>query len=203
MKFDENNIVHLMCPADKRTIRHRLKETAEIMNVKYQICKQCNPKVIVEIGVRAGYSAYAFMKACPKATYIGLDANNCTHGGQGNINRVYWEWAQHILKPFKSALFEIDTQVVDYITAVDCLKLKPDFFHVDGDHSQKGVIHDLNLAYKYLSTDGYILIDDIEYIPEVKDGVQEWLSKGGDLVINPVEVKYISSPRGECLMRKL
>ena len=39
------------------------------------------PKVIVEIGVRSGWAAFSFLKACPNAEYHGFDLNQGTEGG--------------------------------------------------------------------------------------------------------------------------
>jgi len=189
--FSSLSIQQYMCPTDKRTIKHRLKLTAEHMNVKYEICKRCQPKIIAEIGVRAGYSALAFLTACPEAKYIGFDANNGTHGGQGGENKSFWLHAQKILSKYNCAFIEIDTQIIDRLPIDDAV----DFFHVDGDHTTNGIKHDLNLALLSLEfKKGKILIDDIDYIPEVKQGIEEWLQG------TKLQKEYIPSPRGEYLI---
>ena len=40
---------------------------------KYRIAADIKPASIVEIGVRYGYSAAAFLLACPQAKYMGFD----------------------------------------------------------------------------------------------------------------------------------
>ena len=73
-----------------------------------------------------------------------------------------------------------------------------DLFHVDGDHTVKGVMHDLGLAYDCISDNGLILVDDITYIPEVREGVDKWLSICKDYVVS----KFVPSLRGEMLIWK-
>ena len=84
----------IMCPKDPTATSERVKQYEAYYEVKYNIAKEVNPKVIAEIGVRAGYSAWAFLSACPDAKYHGFDAENGTHGGQGG---PWLWWANEIL----------------------------------------------------------------------------------------------------------
>ena len=182
----------ILYPKDHKSFK-RLNEYKEYYKVKYSLCKQYNPKVIAEIGVRAGYSAWSFMQACPDALYIGIDANNGTHGGQGGESGCYFKWAEHLLQPYNYKLVEMDTQKVNSLDLKDV-----DFFHVDGDHTSLGVQHDLDLALKVLSKDGVILVDDITYLDTVNDGVKIWLNNNEDVV----DSKFVPSLRGEMLIYK-
>lgn len=184
----------IIYPKDPTATEKRIEEYKEYYKIKYKICKHFKPKVIAEIGVRAGYSAWTFLQASPKAHYVGFDANNGTHGGQGGEDGRFAAWANKILEPYDYSLYYIDTQNTNILPIKDV-----DFFHVDGDHSVKGVQHDLDLAYNVLSEKGVILIDDITYIQEVKTGVTAWLSK----MKNKVSNKFIPSLRGEMLIFKV
>lgn len=183
----------IVCPDDPTATPKRIKEYREYYKIKYDICKKQNPKAIAEIGVRAGYSAWSFLQACPDARYIGFDANNGTHGGQGGKDGKYFEWAKNILRIYNHRLIELDTQTVDSLNI-----RKVDLFHVDGDHTSKGVQHDLDLAYKVLNDTGLILIDDITYINSVQKGVNKWIEKMG----NKITYEFVKSLRGEMLIRK-
>jgi len=187
--FDEK----IICPEDPTATQERIEQYKEYYKVKYMLCKQQNPKVIAEIGVRAGYSAWTFLQACPEATYIGFDANNGTHGGQGGEDGKFARWAEKILESYNTKLIEMDTQTVDNlnITGVD-------FFHVDGDHTTVGVQHDLDLAFNAISDTGLIVVDDITYLPEVREGVYIWLNK----MIGKIDTQFVESLRGEMLIRK-
>ena len=188
-KFDRK----IIYPKDPTASEKRIQQYIGYYGIKYDICKKQNPKTIVEVGVRAGYSAWCFLQACPDAHYIGFDANNGTHGGQGGVDGRYFKWAKHILKDYSHELINLDTQKVQDLNLSNI-----DFFHVDGDHTIEGVQHDLDLALKCISDTGLILIDDITYLDTVTQGVELWLSKNRDLVTN----EFIPSLRGEMLIRR-
>ena len=155
---------------------------------KFCIARRYNPKTIIEIGVRAGYSAYAFLCAVPEASYYGFDAENGTHGGEGG---PYISWAKELLARFEKVVLEVlDTQKVS-----DLDVSKADLIHVDGDHSQKGVEHDLELVLPYLEDDGVILVDDFDRALGVKEGVRHFLSLHSEL-----KSKYIETFNGDVLI---
>jgi hypothetical protein len=187
--FDEK----IICPEDPTATPQRIAQYKEYYKVKYNICKKQNPKVIAEIGVRAGYSAWTFLQAAPGAKYVGLDANNGTHGGQGGTDGKFSTWASKILNEYKFELVEIDTQTVDKLELSDV-----DLFHVDGDHTVGGVIHDLSIAFKCISDTGLILVDDITYIDTVQAGVLKWIREHE----NFITYEFVPSLRGEMLIRK-
>lgn len=175
-----------LCPKDAGHVE-QYEEFKGYYKTKYDIAKKHNPKNILEIGVRAGYSAYSFLSAAPDAKYTGIDME---HGGYGG---PWTWWARDILKDFNN---------VEFIKA-DSLRMESlpggpyDMIHVDGDHSYLGAIHDMNLCWKSLSKGGLMLIDDYDFIKEVKDAVDKWSSD------NPsAGKKYIKSIRGEILFYK-
>jgi len=183
----------IICPWDGTATPGRIAQYRKYYKVKHDIVKSINPKVIVEIGVRAGYSAFAFMSACPDATYVGYDADNQKHGGQGS--KPYVPWAEKILNEagFENRMhWPVDTQ------KIDVLPEGGDFYHIDGDHSTAGVMHDLDLCFAQLFEGGFMLIDDYDYIGGVTKGVDQWLQDHDELV----EREYIKSLRGEMLIWK-
>lgn len=184
----------IICPGDPTATPERVEQYKQYYPIKYKICKEQYPKRIAEIGIRAGYSAWTFLQACPNATYIGFDANNETHGGQGANIYGFFEWAKKILLPYDAYLIELDTQTVD-----DLMILNIDFFHIDGDHTAEGVYHDLNLAWKATKKNGLLLVDDYDYLPEVQKGVDSWIAK----MDTRVKWEYRKSLRGEILITKL
>lgn len=188
-KFDES----IIFPGDPTATPERIEQYKKYYKIKYDICKAQNPKRIAEIGVRCGYSAWTFLQACPAATYFGFDANNGAHGGKGGEDGQYFKWSKKILKQYKAIFQEIDTQFVSDLYLRDI-----DFFHIDGDHTIKGVIHDLYLAFMSISDNGLILIDDYTYIEEVKKGIDKWITRN----FNFITVEFIPSLRGEMLIRR-
>ena len=68
-------------PADTEWWDFRTPEWYEYYKNKHRICKAFNPMSILEVGVRFGYSAHAFITAAPVAVYTGVDSNDPKHGG--------------------------------------------------------------------------------------------------------------------------
>ena len=123
------------------------------------------PETIFEIGVRAGYSAFAMLSAAPEAFYIGIDADNGTHGGvPGGILH-----ARKILRRFPHvAIWAEDSH------AIGSLSPPVGLLHIDGDHSYDGCRSDLDLGLR--SRVGHMLVDDVDYIPDVRRAVDDWLA---------------------------
>ena len=193
MKSEFNFDAKIICPEDPTATKERVEQYKEYYKIKYELCKNQSPKIIAEIGVRSGYSAWSFLQACPEAKYIGFDANNGTHGGKGGEDGKFAKWAAKILKDYDIDLIEIDTQKTNDLNINNI-----DFFHVDGDHSVVGVQHDLDLAFKALSDTGLIVIDDITYLPEVRNGAFMWIKR----IDNAITSEFVESLRGEMLIRK-
>lgn len=146
---------------------------------KYALATLCQPRSILEIGVRAGYSAAAFLSACPGAAYHGLDS-----GCDGLHFLIH---AREALK-LRVDLFDSQRQTFD--------GRGYDFVHVDGDHSYGGALRDIETAWRVSSK--WILVDD--YREElVRKAVTTFLaSKPARLF----EMASFDTFRGDCLIRK-
>jgi predicted O-methyltransferase YrrM len=121
------------------------------MHVKYGIADALRPKSICEIGVSSGISALAFLTACPKARYVGID--NRYEEDMRGVRLV--DRAMELLHDYDAIFLLEDSQV---------LKALPhgpfDLVHVDGDHSREACCHDVMLAWNALTPDGWIVVDD-------------------------------------------
>jgi hypothetical protein len=155
---------------------------------KYAVGLLLQPRSILEIGVRAGYGAAAFLAACPHARYHGVDADNAQHGGLPGA----LDWARAMLaRHFPGHSVRIDAPL-------DTLR-QPlpgsgyDLAHVDGDHTFPGCLHDLELAERLGCP--WILVDDIDYLPPVRHAVELFLGRTGYRHV------YLPSFRGDCLIR--
>jgi predicted O-methyltransferase YrrM len=160
---------------------------------KYLIAALFAPASIAEIGVRWGYSAWSFLRACPRAAYDGFDLQQGTHGGAKGADT--FDWCLQLLArdyPDASVAFHrADTQ------ALDTLGGPYDLIHVDGDHTERGCRHDLDLAWNAAAAGGLILVDDYDYIPGVHAAVDAFCRarpRAGQIAV--------PSLRGEYLIRK-
>jgi predicted O-methyltransferase YrrM len=124
------------------------------------------PKKIGEIGVRFGYSLYALacgaIKAGCRAEEIechGYDRNGVDIAN-ANITSV---------AP-ASSIRKANTQLLDRL---DC-DADFDLFHVDGDHSERGALHDMKLAWAVLRRGGTMLVDDYHFLASVRRAVVRW-----------------------------
>lgn len=144
-------------PSEVEGLKHQY---AQIFNVAQKL----QPKTILEIGVRAGYSAFTMLCAVPTADYTGWDADRGDYGGSVG----YVALAERLLAPFSAVVQRRDSQ------AERSLEYPVDLAHIDGDHSYEGCYHDLELC---ATGARHILVDDYEYIRPVQAAVDHWLVK--------------------------
>jgi predicted O-methyltransferase YrrM len=160
---------------------------------KYTVALNLQPKTIVEIGVRAGYSAYSFLSACPKAKYYGYDVWD---GVYSKLPQLWAkDWAEKILKPFDATLIVKNTQETGVLEEVADLEV--DLAYVDGDHTYYGALHDLKLVNDCVKAK-FILIDDTVFIPKVKEAVETFIQFHGQYE----KMLEIDSPRGAYLLKR-
>ena len=158
---------------------------------KYEIIKMANKvESIFEIGVRAGYSSYTFKSAFPEARYVGMDADNCTHGGQGG---PWTWWAKRIMDKYFDnwQIINEDTQKLKTIPYG-----KYDFVHVDGDHTIGGCIHDMDICWPQVADGGRMTIDDYTHLPDVRVAVETWLKNNKD------KYEILKTIRGDVIIYK-
>jgi len=162
---------------------------------KYLIAALFSPATIAEIGVRWGYSAWSFLRACPRAEYTGFDFQRGTHGGVKGVNT--FDWCTEILgRDYPAADVELclaDTQTLTSLGG------PYDLIHVDGDHNERGCRHDLELAWGATAPGGVILVDDYDYIPGVRGAVKDFCR---GLSRNEAGQMAVPSLRGDYLIRK-
>jgi len=147
------------------------------------------PKVIVEIGVRAGWAAFSFLKNNPNAEYHGFDLNQGTEGGIIG----YTDWCIQRMKEegYKCNIRNnVDSQKMTEMPIKGaCL------YHVDGDHTHKGALHDLEICYAAMGLDSFIAVDDYDYLDPVRAAVDEFLMTHNELV-----GFFIETTRGDMII---
>jgi hypothetical protein len=163
---------------------------------KYELTKKYQLRKIVEIGVRLGYSAHAFLCGSPiGASYLGYDIVGGNHGGTTVAGLEYPE--KILQRDFpKSAiqLVKLNTQTVNDlgISGVD-------FFHVDGDHSYRGAYHDMELAWKSLRAGGIMVVDDYDFLPPVKKAIDYFIANHQEEL---AKFEHLKTFRGDMVMVK-
>lgn len=131
-------------------LKHLFESWVDYYRLKWSISKSLHPKSILEVGVRYGYSALAFLDASPHSKYLGIDLDTNTFGGtQGAI-----DWAKEITKSYQASYLIADSQVmIQFPGGVY------DLIHIDGQQDGVGSWHDLKTAIqqsKYVLVDGYL-----------------------------------------------
>ncbi len=144
---------------------------------KYEIALETGPARIAEIGVRYGYSAFAFLSANPQAHYTGYDLHAGTHGGARANTFVYVD--DMLTKHFPEARIEL---IFQDTREMNSLGGTYDFIHIDGDHSEPGCYHDLALAIAACRPGGRILIDDYTYKKGVNAAVDRFTAEHADRI---------------------
>lgn len=149
---------------------------------KHAVARELQPASILEIGVRAGYSAYAFLNAVPEAEYFGIDAQAPNYGP----SLALAEHAREILSPYDARFLCADTQRLTELPA--SRSGRPwDLVHVDGDHSRQGAEHDIRLAVA--SWARWILVDDYDDLGAVREAADAVVAGRQDL-----KVQHIPDP---------
>lgn len=126
----------------------RLNAWVQVYRSLWDTVRELQPRSIVEIGCRAGYSAWTFLSALPDATVHSIDANLNEHGGFVGAMRH----AETYLPRDRWTLQEANSHDLTSLPACDMV-------YVDGDHSEMGCYRDLQLALT--AKPKWILVDDV------------------------------------------
>jgi predicted O-methyltransferase YrrM len=149
----------------------------------YGLSRLIEPRVIAEIGVLYGYSAYSMIKGSGVAEQVYLIDNDSYV--RGSLERA-WEKLERKFPHVAINAIMMNTRLYEGIGEAGAV----DLFHVDGDHSYNGCAHDLELARKSVRKGGIILIDDIDFYETVKRAADDWCERYG------YEPWYIKTYRG-------
>lgn len=158
---------------------------------KYYYASISKAKDILEIGVRLGYAAFAFMSSPYCESYTGWDIQEPIDGG---MKFPTFDWVREkVTIKFRNVKASLEKK--------DSLKdewgsIKFDLIHIDGDHSYSGVISDCKKAYDHIRIGGLIVVDDYTFLKDVKRGVDEFLDE------NDIPRIISFSLRGDALIWK-
>lgn len=184
-------------PDDQKTMFAEWEAVAQYYGIKHSLAMRVRPARILEIGVRRGYSAFAFLSGAWTSEYLGIDALNGTYGGTTDC----YKWAERLLANFPNVtLLHADTQKMDRLFTTE----KFDLVHVDGDHSEAGALHDMELVWPQVRRGGLMVVDDYDYQPAVRKAVHSFRSNryNGYLSGLVPYLEYGEDYRGEAIFQK-
>jgi 2-polyprenyl-3-methyl-5-hydroxy-6-metoxy-1,4-benzoquinol methylase len=165
---------------------HLFPEWVPYYRTKWAIARVLQPKSILEIGVRFGYSALAFLDAVPSAEYTGIDIDSTLFGG--SIGAI--EWARTACKQYQAKFIVEDSTKMERFPGE-----RYDLIHIDGQQDGYGTMHDLVLA---AAQGSYILVDGYFWSRQNFLWASEFLFRYRDLI----EFYYvIPSYAGELLIK--
>ena len=188
LSFD---VTPFFAPHDPWPVSEGFDIVRRIYADKFNFVRRLHVPSILEIGVRAGYSAAMFLTAFPNATYLGLDADVPRSGG--------WPGAPALAKAMLDRCFPGRAEVRYPVDTRQLLDLPTygghywDLVHVDGSHVYHDAKHDLEMAAKVAR---WVLVDDITHEPkEVGEAVRDVLAENG------WEAIFSPTVRGDMLIR--
>ncbi|MCE5308858.1 MAG: methyltransferase domain-containing protein [Acidobacteriales bacterium] len=148
----------------------RFDDWVPYYRLKWAIAKVLAPRRILEIGVRYGYSALAFLDACPSARYVGIDLDVNQFGGvRGSIH-----WAQSKARRYDAQFMIANSQLMTTYPGG-----RYDLIHVDGQQDGAGSVHDISVALRQAE---YVLVDGFFWTSENFWYISECLLRYRDLI---------------------
>ena len=124
--------------------------------------KNINKPNILELGVQKGRSTLKFIEICKKqeGKLFSVDIDDCSNVS----NDPVWKFIKTRDDNFEKIKKIIDNEKFDII-------------FLDTEHTPKHIEKILYYYYKYLKIDGYFLIDDICWLPYLKENYRnnEWI----------------------------
>jgi predicted O-methyltransferase YrrM len=146
---------------------------------------------MLEIGVRLGYSAYAFTCDNQMREYVGLDIQLPLDGGMP-FKTFNWVRSKVVPKAPQTKFTFLECNTQEGIPSLGQF----DLIHVDGDHSYEGALRDMNNCWPLLNHSGLMIVDDYSFIAGVKWACDAWAEmQDALLLIGP-------SKRGDALFWK-
>ncbi|MCG6551502.1 MAG: methyltransferase domain-containing protein [Candidatus Magnetominusculus sp. LBB02] len=142
-KFD---FLQYACPDDEMS--YLFDEWVDYYHEKFAICKFINPKNILEVGFRYGYSAIAFLSATAEAAYVGIDDKANQKAARESL-----QWAKKITTGFHAEFLMADSGKVE--------TLPGEFYDLINIYGQEDADRTFALLELALEKGHWILLDGL------------------------------------------
>jgi len=149
------------------------------------------PMSVLEIGVRLGYSLISMFRGYSGILKIvGVDLQADVEDSQRKARENLFAVGYRR---------ELELPVVES-KWIKCFGSNVHFnlVHLDGDHSREGVREDIRIAWPKVAPGGILIVDDIEFVPSTREGVEDIKHKMLGLGQN----FYVSTFRGWWIAQK-
>jgi predicted O-methyltransferase YrrM len=153
----------------------------------YSYTQALKPQTVLEIGCLYGYSSIAMVMGHPAIQRLYLF--DC--GAYGVPLAV---GVANIARLFRGTIIGAAKNTQE-LTALDLPELI-DLIHVDGDHSARGLLHDLALVLPCLAPRGVIVVDDVTNCPELRGACADFAAAQG------LVSQFIPTYRGHVLLSR-
>jgi predicted O-methyltransferase YrrM len=152
----------------------------------YAIAQHFQPRSILEIGVRYGYSLCSMICASDKLEYAeGWDTQQYHADSNQKAGAALKLLQAKLGRPSSYGLFHRNSQQITNLEG------EFDLIHVDGDHTFAGAVHDIELVWPHCKV---LVVDDHSYIPEVREACTQFLHNH---LAEIAHLAIVSSYRGE------
>jgi len=157
--------------------------------MKHRIACWVQPQLIVELGVRAGYTGWAMLVGVPGAKYIGFDSYLAGHADVKNVPDVqiiFKAHAEKIMSAFDAEVRVANTQDTGFGFSVP----RADLYHVDAAHNYDCARLDITNCLAAGDAHSIIAVHDFQ-APLVQQAALDAAKRAS----SPVSVFEIPEPR--------
>jgi len=166
-----------------------------------QLVKQHNPKYVLETGFCTGRSAYSILKNAESLQkMMSIDINFDYIKPEGRTYRK-------LLTDAFPIFFTIEGSSSNLLNELFIKKEFPegiDWFTVDGDHTYKGCLNDLEQVYKYMNKGGIIIVDDYKSGPPNGHSIPDVTNACDSFHTNHPEIikeEWYKNGKGFCIFK--
>jgi len=180
--------------------RDYLKRYGPSLFFKHELARMHKPEMIVEIGVRAGYSMWSMLVSCPEVKYTGYDLWAETPGVETEsqeIQNMCQDHALHLALTLGDSsigagrfhIYKRDSQVTNF------KPVAADLYHIDGAHGTGACYTDIVNCFNVMTDRAIINVHD-HNSPDIRSAVNNAVQDLG------LKRTVVSNEWGDALLTK-